>query len=106
MMNRMGYLARKVTGKLGGGYEPAGTDEVSGVRKLYRVQVGAYKVRENVEDKLRQISAAGTDCFITDLMEGYYRVQCGAYSVKANAERKKNELKYMGFNAIIKEYTV
>ena len=58
-----------------------------------------------VEKKLRQISATGTDCFITDLQEGYYRVQCGAYTVRGNAERKMAELHSMGFDAIIKEYT-
>jgi hypothetical protein len=60
----------------------------------------------NAETKLRQIRATGTDCFITDLQEGFYRVQCGAYSVKQNAENKMNSLQYMGFDAIIKEYDV
>lgn len=105
LMARMGNLAQKVTEKLGGSTTPAGTDSTSSVKRLYRVQVGAYKIRANAEAKLRQISAAGVDCFITDKQEGYYRVQCGAYSVRANAERKMNELKYMGFDAIIKEYT-
>jgi cell division protein FtsN len=55
---------------------------------------------------LIQISATGTDCFITELQEGFYRVQCGAYSVRQNAENKTNALQYMGFDAIIKEYDV
>jgi N-acetylmuramoyl-L-alanine amidase len=75
-------------------------------QNIYRVQVGAYKKRENAEIKLRQVSAAGVDCFITDMQEGYYRVQCGAYSIKANAEARRNSLQYMGFDAIIKEYKV
>lgn len=103
MMARMGDLAAKVTAALGGvtpdpGPEPTG--------KLYRVQVGAYEKRENAERKLRQISAAGVDCFITDKQEGFYRVQCGAYSIKGNAEAKADSLRYMGFDAIIKEYDV
>ena len=101
MMSRMGDLASKVTAALGGvtpDPEPAPTG------KLYRVQVGAYKEKKNAEPKLRQISATGTDCFITDLQEGFYRVQCGAYSIKANAEAKADALHYMGFDAIIKEY--
>ena len=103
LMARMGDLADKVTKALGGvtpGPEPVPTG------KLYRVQVGAYKNKANAETKLRQISATGTDCFITELQEGYYRVQCGAYSIKSNAEAKMNALKYMGFDAIIKEYEV
>lgn len=83
-----------------------GNDPTEGVKKLYRVQVGAYEVRENAERKLRQISATGTDCFITEKQDGFYRVQCGAYSIRANAEAKKDSLQYMGFDAIIKEYDV
>ena len=106
LMARMENLAMKVTQALGGAQEPSGTDETSGVHKIYRVQVGAYTNRKNAEKKLRQISATGTDCFITDLQEGYYRVQCGAYTIRGNAERKMAELKSMGFDAIIKEYTI
>lgn len=106
MMARMGDLAAKVTAALGGSSEPSGTDPTEGAKKLYRVQVGAYQKRENAEKKLRQISATGTDCFITELQDGFYRVQCGAYSIKANAEAKKNALNYIGFDAIIKEYDV
>ena len=106
MYKRMGDLAKKVTAALGGSSEPSGTDPTEGAKKLYRVQVGAYQKRENAEKKLRQISATGTDCFITELQDGFYRVQCGAYSIKANAEAKKNALNYMGFDAIIKEYDV
>ena len=106
MFARMGDLASKVTAALGGSSTPSGNNPNDGAKKLYRVQVGAYKQRSNAEIKLRQISATGTDCFITELQEGYYRVQCGAYSVKSNAEAKMNSLKYMGFDAIIKEYDV
>ena len=105
LMARMGDLAVKVCQALGSVVpdpDPDPTPEPHG--KLYRVQVGAYKDRANAEKKLRQISAAGVDCFITDLQEGFYRVQCGAYSVQANAEAKKDALEYMGFDAIIKEY--
>jgi len=105
-MARMENLALKVTQALGGAQEPSGTDETAGVRKIYRVQVGAYSNKKNAEKKLRQISATGTDCFITDMQEGYYRVQCGAYSIRGNAEQKVAELHSMGFDAIIKEYTM
>lgn len=100
----MGDLAQKVTAALGGSADPSGDDPTEGATRLYRVQVGAYKDRKNAETKLRQISATGTDCFITELQDGFYRVQCGAYTVKQNAENKMNALKYMGFDAIIKEY--
>ena len=108
MYARMGDLAAKVTAQLGGSAEPSGEDPNEGVKKIYRVQVGAYGNHANAERKLRQISAAGTDCFITDKdpSDGFYRVQCGAYSIRQNAEAKVNALQYMGFDAIIKEYNV
>jgi hypothetical protein len=106
LYQRIGDLAAKVTAALGGSFEPSGPDPIEDVKKLYRVQVGAYQQRENAERKLRQISATGTDCFITELQEGFYRVQCGAYSIRQNAENKANALQYMGFDAIIKEYDV
>ena len=104
MMSHMDDLAKSVTAALGGSDVPSGNDPIDGAKKLYRVQVGAFKDRSNAEKKLRQISATGTDCFITELQDGFYRVQCGAYSVRQNAENKMNALKYMGFDAIIKEY--
>ena len=106
LMERLGDLAEKVTKELGGSSTPSGSDPTYDAKVIYRVQVGAYKKRENAEIKLRQVSAAGVDCFITDMQEGYYRVQCGAYSIKANAEARRNSLQYMGFDAIIKEYKV
>lgn len=104
LYGKFGDLARSVTAQLGGSAKPAGCDPTEGAKKLYRVQVGAYQRRENAEEKLRQISAAGIDCFITDLLEGYYRVQCGAYTIRDNAEARKDALIYMGFDAIVKEY--
>ncbi len=104
MYARMSDLAQKVTLKLGQSWEASGADQTAGSDWIYRVQVGAYTNRENAEKKLRQISATGTDCFVTDMQGGYYRVQCGAYTIRGNAERKAAELKNMGFDAIIKEY--
>ena len=100
--------AEKVTAQLGGSAEPSGEDPNEGVKRIYRVQVGAYEKRENAERKLRQISATCTDCFITDRDpdDGFYRVQCGAYSIQQNAEAKVHALQYMGFDAFVKEYIV
>ena len=106
LYERLGDFAKQVTAILGGSSEPGGYNPTQDAKVIYRVQVGAYEKRENAERKLRQISATGTECFITDLQEGFYRVQCGAYAVKANAEAKMKSLKYMGFDAIIKEYKV
>ncbi len=107
LYNKLGDLASQVTKALGGGSPtPSGSDPVDEAKIIYRVQVGAYKVKENAERKVRQISATGTDCFITDPdpKDGMMRVQCGAYAIKGNAELKMYSLQSMGFDAIIKEY--
>lgn len=106
LMARMGDLAAKVTAALGGSMEPSGSETVDGGGKIYRIQLGAYKHKENAEIKLRQVSSAGFECFITDPdpEDGFMRVQCGAYKVKANAENKLAAVKYAGFvDAFIKE---
>lgn len=63
---------------------------------LYRVQVGAFKVKANAEATLAKAKAAGfSDAFIQagDL----YRVQVGAFRVKDNATAYLNKAKSAGF---------
>ena len=105
LYERLGDLAQKVTAALGGSGVPSGDEAISGDGKIYRVQLGAYFKKENAEKKLRQVSAAGFDCFITDPdpVDGYMRVQCGAYKIKANAEIRLAAVQYAGFDAFIKE---
>lgn len=106
LYGKLGELASKVTAALGGSAVPSGTDTIDPAGTIYRVQLGAYHKRENAEIKLRQVSSAGFDCFITDPdpVDGYMRVQCGAFMVKANAEMRLAAVKYAGFDAFIKEY--
>lgn len=104
LYERYGELAKKVTEALGGKPEPVNPPSPTG-ELMYKVQVGAYSNKKNAEIKLRQVSSAGFDCFITDKeIDGYYRVQCGAYTVKDNATRKMYEIQNAGFDAFIKEY--
>ena len=106
LYEKLGDLAAKVTAALGGSAAPSGTETLDPSGKIYRIQLGAYKKRENAEIKLRQVSSAGFDCFITDPdpKDGLMRVQCGAYNIKANAENKLAAVKYAGFvDAFIKE---
>ncbi len=104
LYGKYGELAKKVTEALGGQVEPVNPPSPTG-ELMYKVQVGAYSNKKNAEIKLRQVSSAGFDCFITDKeIDGYYRVQCGAYVVKDNATRKMYELQNAGFDCFIKEY--
>ena len=64
---------------------------------LFRVQVGAYRVRANAERTLERAKAAGfADAFIAqsgDLM----RVQIGAFAVRANANVRRDQAIAAGF---------
>lgn len=54
LYNRLGDLAKKVTEKL------------KGDNDMYRVQVGAYEKKENAENMLKKLKAAGFDGFIVE----------------------------------------
>ena len=71
-------------------------------KKLYRVQVGAFKKKENADRLLKELKSKGIDCFVKE-ENGLYKVQVGAYSVYANAEKMKKRLENMGYKPFIKE---
>ena len=63
--NVMGIaIAKGILKTLGVAYEAEKTEEVKDTKKLYRVQVGAYAVRENAEAMLKKLKADGYDGFI------------------------------------------
>jgi len=70
---------------------------------LYRVQTGAFRVRDNAEAHLTSVKAKGFDAYITSADEdgALYRVQTGAFRVKANAEAYLAEVKTAGLDAYI-----
>lgn len=67
---------------------------------IYRVQLGAYKVKKNAEDLLAKVKAAGFDAFIT-IVDGLYKVQVGAFRERPNAEAMLAKVKAAGFDAFI-----
>lgn len=69
-------------------------------RTFYRVQVGAFKNKDNANKYCYELKDSGYTCFITQ-SDGWYRVQAGAFEVKANAEKLKKELESKGYQAII-----
>lgn len=93
LYSRLGDLAAKVTAKL----NPS-NDSASDV--LYRVQTGAYKVKENADKQLAKVKAAGFDTYMVQA-GGYYKIQVGAYSKKANADAMAAKLKAAGFDTYI-----
>lgn len=82
------------------GTEPAPAPQPT-EKVIYRVQVGAYKVKANADRQLQKVKNAGfTDAFITQA-DGFYKIQVGAYEVKANADRMLERVKAAGFSAFV-----
>lgn len=93
LYSRLGDLAAKVTARL----NPS-NDIASDV--LYRVQTGAFKVKENADKQFAKVKAAGFDTYMVQA-GGYYKIQVGAYSKKANADAMAAKLKAAGFDTYI-----
>lgn len=94
LYNRLGDLASKVTANL------SRTAEVTKTETLYRVQVGAYSVKDNADKQLKKVKAAGFDTYMVKV-GGLYKIQVGAYSKKANADAMLKKLKEKGVDAFI-----
>ena len=76
------------------------TDTDDTVEYKYRVQTGAFSVREYAEDFVKTLNSKGFDAFIVedgDLL----RVQIGAFSVRDYAENYVKVLEDAGFESII-----
>ena len=65
-------------------------------QKLYRVQVGAYRVSGLANQLLNQLLSEGFPAFIT-YQDGLYRVQVGAFALLDNAVRMEQTLRNWGY---------
>lgn len=90
---RFPQIAEEVNKRLG---KPSAPEPTT----LYRVQLGAFAVKENAERLLGQLRAVASDAFIVNV-DGLYKVQVGAFSVKANAERLAEKLENQGYSTYI-----
>ena len=106
MFSRMGQLAEEINKAIGGVSGSADVEiKVSNDGKtLYRVQCGAYRVKDNADRQLAAIKAKGIDAFVTQV-DGLYKVQVGAYGVKSNAEAQLNRMQSLGFDCFITTVT-
>lgn len=68
--------------------------------KLYRVQVGAYRNKENADRMLSTLLSEGFPAFMI-FDDGLYRVQVGAYEFLPNAIRMENQLRQRRYNTYI-----
>ncbi|MDE7192980.1 MAG: SPOR domain-containing protein, partial [Oscillospiraceae bacterium] len=91
LYNLHGQIAKEVNARLNG---TASSDV------LYRVQTGAFSVKENAEAQLAKVKAVGFDAFVTQA-DGLYKIQVGAFGVRANAEAMAAKLEAAGFSTYI-----
>lgn len=71
--------------------------------KYYRVQIGAFKYKNNAEKLQAKIKHDFGNTYLV-YVDGLYKVQIGAYAVKENAINKVKELKNKGYNGFIIYY--
>lgn len=74
--------------------------------KYYKVQVGAFGVKLNCQNFVKEVKSAGFPTYMPPIdKDGLYRVQCGAFSIKTNAEALKTKLLAKGFKGAFIVYT-
>ncbi len=72
--------------------------------KAYRVQLGAYSIRNNADKLLKDLEQKGFKGFIKSEVvnnKNLYRVQLGYYLVRENADKMLQDLRNKGFNGFI-----
>lgn len=91
-----GYDYNAVQGRVNEilGYKP---------KSYYRVQCGAFRVRENAESLASKIKAKGHDTYIVN-KDNLFKVQLGAFSDRQNAEKLSVALSFEGFDTYIVKY--
>ena len=95
LKSKFQYIADEVNSRLSGEEEKETSNGT-----LYRVQVGAYKVKANADAQLAKVKAAGFSTYLV-LVDGLYKIQVGAFSSKANAQAQLAKVKAAGFSGFI-----
>ena len=75
-------------------------DEETAVQ--YRVQAGAYRLKDNAMKQAERIQAKGFACIVKQYGQ-YWVAQCGVFTVKSNADALMQRLKMSGFYAVIEK---
>lgn len=71
--------------------------------KYHRVQLGAYKVKQNCYNMVEKLKKAGFATYVVNI-DGLFKIQMGAFSIKTNAENLSKQLKAKGFDNFITYY--
>lgn len=72
------------------------TETAKEVKKLYRVQVGAFRDKSNAEKRAKYLADIGIKAIIKQA-GNYHKVQAGAFSSKSNAEATLAKIQNAGF---------
>ncbi|KXZ15064.1 N-acetylmuramoyl-L-alanine amidase [Bacillus nakamurai] len=67
---------------------------------LYKVQIGAFKVKANADALSANAKSKGFDAIVLE-KDGLFKVQIGAFSSKGNADALVARAKKAGFDAVI-----
>lgn len=81
-------------------YQPISDAEEASPEKLYRVQVGAYRNKENAERMLNSLLMEGFPAFMI-YEDGYYKVQVGAFRYLFNAIKMERRLRRFRYSTYI-----
>lgn len=76
------------------------TPDTSESAVRYRVQTGAFSLKNSAYAKARAVKAAGFDAFIVQV-GNLWKVQVGAFENKGNAESCAKKLREAGFSAFV-----
>lgn len=70
---------------------------------IYRVQVGAFRNKDNANRLKKELQEKGYEAFVvaTEASGLIYKVQIGAYSKKSNAIAMQNKIQTAGYAAVI-----
>lgn len=90
LSSRFDELATLVTERLS--QEVEDKEEIkTEVKKMYRVQVGAYTVKQNAENMKEKLIAAGFDAYIKEEVVSEAKVETPVYKEPEKPKRKTNE---------------
>ncbi|WP_223701267.1 N-acetylmuramoyl-L-alanine amidase [Sutcliffiella deserti] len=73
--------------------EPPSTD-------LYKIQVGAFKAKENADNLAEELNAKDYQTFVY-FNQSLYKVQAGAFAEKENADQLASRLRGQGYSTFI-----
>jgi hypothetical protein len=98
---RIGCIIRLKAKPVSAATKPADSKPTATVTRYYRVQAGAYRLKDNANQMVHKLSSIGYKSFIEQNMDGMYIVICGSFTAKANADKRVAELKAKGISSFV-----